>query len=177
FLKKLWRLFYNQNGEWVVTEEAPAPAELKVLHKTIKKVQEDIENLSFNTSVSAFMVCVNELSDLKCSKKSVLSDLLILLSPFAPHICEELWSKAGNNNSITKATFPAFNANYLVESSFSYPISINGKVRTNIEMDLSLESKEVEARVLADETVQKWLEGKQPKKVIHVKGRIVNVVV
>lgn len=177
FLKKLWRLFYNQNGEWVVTEETPTPAELKVLHKTIKKVQEDIENLSFNTSVSAFMVCVNELSDLKCSKKSVLSDLLILLSPFAPHICEELWSNAGNSNSITKATFPTFNANYLVESSFSYPISINGKVRTNIEMDLTLDSKEVETRVLADETVQKWLEGKQPKKVIHVKGRIVNVVV
>ena len=177
FLKKLWRLFYNQNGEWVVTEETPTPAELKVLHKTIKKVQEDIENLSFNTSVSAFMVCVNELSDLKCSKKSVLSDLLILLSPFAPHICEELWSKAGNSDSITKASFPAFNANYLVESSFSYPISINGKVRTNIEMDLTLDSKEVETRVLANETVQKWLEGKQPKKVIHVKGRIVNVVV
>jgi len=177
FLKKLWRLFYNQNGEWLVTEDAPAPAELKVLHKTIKKVQEDIENLSFNTSVSAFMVCVNELSDLKCSKKSVLSDLLVLLSPFAPHICEELWSKTGNMESITRAHFPVFNENYLVESHFSYPISINGKVRTNMDMDLSLESKEVEARVLADETVQKWLEGKQPKKVIHVKGRIVNVVV
>ena len=177
FLKKLWRLFYNQNGEWLVTDETPAPAELKVLHKTIKKVQEDIENLSFNTSVSAFMVCVNELSDLKCSNRSVLSDLVILLSPFAPHICEELWEQLGNKESITNANFPVHNPDYLAESSFSYPVSINGKVRVNIEMDLSLESKEVEALVLADATVQKWLEGKQPKKVIHVKGRIVNVVV
>lgn len=177
FLRKLWRLFYTEQGELLVVDTAPEPKELKTLHKTIKKVEEDVEHLSFNTSVSAFMVCVNELTDLKCHKRDILEPLLITLSSFAPHICEELWERLGHMESITQATYPAFHAAYLVESSFSYPISINGKVRTNIDMELSLDAAAAEQLVLADATVQKWLEGKTPKKVIFVKGRIVNIVV
>jgi leucyl-tRNA synthetase len=176
FLRKLWRLFFDEQGNLNVSDAAPEPKELKSLHKTIKKVEEDIENLSFNTSVSAFMVCVNELTDLKCNKREVLEQLLVTLSSFAPHICEELWSRLGHNESITQATYPTFNAAYLVENSFSYPVSINGKVRTNIDMELSLDAAAAEQIVLADATVQKWLEGKAPKKVIFVKGRIVNIV-
>ena len=177
FLKKLWRLFYNDNG-LLVNNEEPSKQELKALHKLIKKVGEDIENFSFNTSVPAFMICVNELSDLKCNKKAILSDLLVCLSPYAPHITEELWQNAlGNTSSIVSTAFPSFNPDYLVESSFSYPISINGKHRENIEFALDANPADVEATVLANETVQKWLEGKTPKKVIFVKGKIVNIVV
>ncbi len=177
FLKKLWRLFYHDNT-MLVNHDEPSKQELKALHKLIKKVGEDIENFSFNTSVPAFMICVNELSDLKCNKKAILSDLLVSLSPYAPHITEELWQNAlGNTSSIVKAEFPFFNPDYLVESSFSYPISINGKHRENIEFALDANPVDVEATVLANETVQKWLEGKTPKKVIFVKGKIVNVVV
>jgi leucyl-tRNA synthetase len=175
FLKKLWKLFYS--GElFVVTDEEPSKKELKSLHKLIKKVVEDIENFSFNTSVPAFMICVNELTDLKCSKKKVLQDFLVCLSPYAPHIAEELWSQLGNAESITKAQFPSFNAEYLIEDSFSYPISINGKHRANIEMGMDMAQADVEQLVLNDETVQKWLEGKPPKKIIFVKGKIVNLV-
>jgi leucyl-tRNA synthetase len=163
-------------GNLNVSDATPEAKELKSLHKTIKKVEEDIDNLSFNTSVSAFMVCVNELTDLKCNKREVLEQLLVTLSSFAPHICEELWSRLGHTESITQATYPTFNAAYLVENSFSYPVSINGKVRTNIDMELSLDAAAAEQIVLADATVQKWLEGKAPKKVIFVKGRIVNIV-
>ena len=177
FLKKLWRLFYDAEGNYIVKKETPEKPELKSLHKTIKKVADDIENFSFNTSVSTFMICVNELSDLKCNKHDILRELLIVLSPYAPHISEELWQKMGEPSSIVLETFPAFNAEYLIEDSFSYPISINGKHRTNIEFSLSAVASEVEKTVLADETVQKWLEGNTPKKVIFVKGKIVNVVV
>jgi leucyl-tRNA synthetase len=177
FLKKLWRLFYDTEGNFLVTNDAPTKAELKALHKTIKKVAEDIENFSFNTSVSTFMICVNELTDLNCRKKIILHNFLICLSPYAPHIAEELWKALGNEKSIVFATFPIFNPEYLIEDSFSYPISVNGKHRTNIEFSLQTESKEIEATVLADEIVQKWLEGKPPKKVVFVKGKIVNVVV
>lgn len=177
FLKKLWRLFFDAEGNSPLSDDEATKDELKALHKLIKKVGEDIENFSFNTSVSAFMICVNELGDLKCSKKSILADLLVCLSPYAPHIAEELWKALGNEESIVRATFPEFNASYLVESSFSYPVSVNGKHRTNIEMPLDMETAEVEKTVLADETVQRWLEGKTPKKVVFVKGRIVNVVI
>lgn len=177
FLKKLWKLFYNADGQLIVTQELPDKKELKSLHKLIKKVGEDIEGFSFNTSVSSFMICVNELTDLKCSKQAVLNELLICLSPYAPHISEELWHAIGNTGSIINAAFPTFNAEYLVEDSFSYPISINGKHRTNIEFSLQADAKEVEQTVLADEIVQKWLEGKAPKKVVFVKGKIVNIVV
>lgn len=177
FLKKVWKLFYDADGNFIVSNEAADKKELKALHRLIKKVGEDIGNFSFNTSVSSFMICVNELSDLQCSKKEVLQDFLICLSPYAPHISEELWQALGNTESISRASFPLFNPGYLEEDSFSYPVSINGKHRTNIEMSLSLTQPEVEAIVLEDETVRKWLEGKAPKKIVFVKGRIVNMVV
>ncbi len=176
FLKKLWRLFYNNEGTFMVNQDEPTKAEFKALHKTIKKVADDIENFSFNTSVSNFMICVNELTDLKCYKQAILQDLLVVLSPYAPHIAEELWHQLGNITSITKASFPAFNAEYLLEDEFSYPISINGKHRMNLTFSLQATAQEIEAEVLAHEAIQKWLEGKAPKKVIFVKGKIVNLV-
>jgi len=177
FLKKLWKLFYNAEGQLLVSTDVPDKKELKVLHKLIKKVGEDIEGFSFNTSVSSFMICVNELTDLKCSKKEILQAILICLSPYAPHISEELWHALGNPNSIINASFPEFNPAYLIEDSFSYPVSINGKHRTNIEFSLQASPQEMEQKVLSDETVLKWLEGKPAKKVIIVKGKIVNVVI
>ncbi|GAB3336657.1 leucine--tRNA ligase [Larkinella ripae] len=183
FLKKFWRLFYeepteNRPGRWLVTDEKPTPAELKVLHKTIRKVAEDIENLSFNTSVSAFMVCVNELSGLKCNKKAVLQDLVVILAPFAPHITEELWAALGNEaGTLSYAEFPVFNAAYLVEDTIEYPVQINGKVRTTLAFPADAAPKEIENEILANEVVQKWLEGKTPKKVVVVPKRIVNVVI
>jgi leucyl-tRNA synthetase len=176
FLKKFCRLFFDVEGNLIVNKEDPTKAELKILHKTIKKVTDDIENFSFNTSVSNFMICVNELTDLKCNKQSILQELLIILSPYAPHIAEELWNKLGNKESITKATFPIFNGEYLFENEFSYPISINGKHRTNLTFSMDLSALEIETAVLANELVQKWLEGKTPKKVVFVKGKIVNLV-
>jgi leucyl-tRNA synthetase len=176
FLKKLWKLFYNQEGNFIVSTEVADKKELKVLHKLIKKVGEDIENFSFNTSVPAFMICVNELIELKSSKKEILENVVICLSPYAPHIAEELWAALGNKDSVFNAQFPIFNAQFLVEDTFSYPISINGKHRMNMEMSLTLTQPEVEQLVLADEGVQKWLEGKTPKKIIFVKGKIVNMV-
>lgn len=177
FLKKLWKLFYNQEGNLIVSTEAADKKELKVLHKLIKKVGEDIENFSFNTSVPAFMICVNELTELKSSKKEILENVVICLSPYAPHIAEELWAALGNNDSVFNSQFPVFNPEFLVEDTFSYPISVNGKHRMNMEMSLTLGQSEVEQLVLADEAVQKWLEGKTPKKIIFVKGKIVNMVV
>jgi leucyl-tRNA synthetase len=181
FLKKLWRLFYDANGTALWSEGDPEVSgdkkALKALHKLIKKVGEDIEGFSFNTSVSSFMICVNELTELKCTNKQILQELLLCLHPYAPHITEELWHALGNTDSITKAAFPTFNAAYLVEDSFSYPISINGKHRTNIEFSLSATQTEIEQAVLADETILKWLEGKTPKKIIFVKGKIVNMVI
>lgn len=177
FLKKLWKLFYNQEGNLIVSTEAADKKELKVLHKLIKKVGEDIENFSFNTSVPAFMICVNELTELKSSKKEILENVVICLSPYAPHIAEELWAALGNKGSVFNSQFPIFNSEFLVEDTFSYPISVNGKHRMNIELSLTLGQQEVEQIVLADEAVQKWLEGKTPKKIIFVKGKIVNMVV
>lgn len=187
FIRKFWRLFYKDNAsgesQWIVTDDraggpAPTPAELKVLHKTIKKAQDDIDNYSFNTSVSAFMVCVNELTALNCHKRAILQDLVLILSPYAPHVCEELWAALGNEpGTISKATWPTFNPAYLVEDAFEYPIQINGKVRTTISFAIDRAATEIEKEVLADEVVQKWLEGKAPKKVVVVPKRIVNVVV
>lgn len=177
FVRKFWRLFYDEQKGKVWNEEAANPAELKVLHRTIKKVEEDVERFSFNTAVSAFMVCVNELTDLNCHKREILEPLLILLTPFAPHVCEELWHKLGNTSTILDAAYPQYNEQYLVESSKEYPVSINGKLRTQIQMDLELSQPEVEKIVLANAVVQKWLEGKPPKKVIYVKNKMVNVVV
>ena len=176
FLGKFWRLFH-QDENWAVTQDAATPEELKILHKTIKKVTQDIENMSFNTSVSAFMVATNELGSLGCKKQSVLEPLLILLAPFAPHITEELWHQLGHNNSIHTAQWPAFEASYLTENTFNYPISINGKTRLMMELPIETPVAEIEALVLQDATVMKWMEDKPLKKIIVVKGRIVNVVV
>lgn len=178
FLRKLWRLFHQgENESFLLPDNEPTKAELKILHKTIKKATEDIENFSFNTSVSAFMVCVNELQDLKCNKKQILEPLIVLLSPYAPHICEELWLKAGHNESIVYANWPQFNPEFLVENEFNYPISFNGKVRFNLLFALDKDLKEIENEVLSNEQTLKYLEGKPAKKVIVVKGKIVNVVI
>ena len=176
FLGKFWRLFF-QNETFTVSNDEPSADEFKILHKTIKKVTEDIESMSFNTSVSAFMVCVNELGTLKCNKKAILEPLLVLLAPFAPHITEELWEAIGNSESIHIAEWPKFNNSYLVENSFTYPISINGKTRTQLEFPIDADIKEIEASVLSNEIVLKWTNGQAPKKVIVVKNRIVNVVI
>jgi leucyl-tRNA synthetase len=177
FLKKLWRLYVDELKGKIVTNDAPTAAELKVLHRTIKKIEDDIERFSFNTCVSGFMVCVNELSDLKCHKRAILEPLLVLLTPFAPHISEELWKLLGNEGSVLDASFPKFEAQYIAESSKEYPISVNGKLRTTLNISLDASQPEVEAMVLQNEVVQKWLEGKQPKKVIFVKGKMVNLVI
>ncbi len=177
FLKKLWALFYDQDNHQVWNTDAPGKDSLKTLHKTIKKITEDINNFSFNTSVSQFMICVNELSSQKCNSKEILEQVLILLNPFAPHITEELWRRIGNEGWIMDATWPSFDESLLVESTKAYPISINGKTRTTLELPLDMPKNEIEEQVLANEVVQKWLDGNAPKKVIVVPGRIVNVVV
>lgn len=178
FVKRLWRLFYDDKGVLLLTNDEPTKVELKVLHKTIKKVTEDIERFNFNTCISTFMICVNELKDLNCNKRSVLEPLVLLLAPFAPFIAEELWQNVLlKKGSVHKAEFPVFNAEYLVEDSFEYPVSVNGKLRTKIEMPTKATQAEVEPVVLANEIIQKWLEGKAPKKIIFVPGRMVNVVV
>lgn len=175
FLKKLWRLFY-QTGAFAVTEDAPTKAELKTLHKTIKKITEDIERFSFNTSVSNFMICVNELGDLKCNKRAILEPLLVLISPYAPHIAEELWEKLGHAESIAFAQFPEFNEAHLVEDAFNYPISFNGKMRFNLELAANLSKEEITKIVMEAEQTQKYLEGKTPKNIIVVPKKIVNIV-
>lgn len=176
FLKKLWRLYHDDNG-FNISDEAPSNEALKSLHKTIKKVKEDIERFSFNTPVSAFMICVNELTALKCNKREILEPLLIILAPYAPHIAEELWAKLGNTESITYAVFPKHNDAYLVESNHKYPVSFNGKMRFMLELPADMSKEAIEKEVLANEQSQKYLEGKTPKKVIVIPQKIVNVVV
>ncbi|WP_436415226.1 leucine--tRNA ligase [Petrimonas sp.] len=176
FLRKLWNLFHV-NGEFSISDEEPTKEELKALHKLIKKVAFDIENFSFNTSVSAFMICVNELSQLKCNKRAILSDLLICLAPFAPHITEELWHKLGNEQTICDAKFPELNEEYLKEDVFAYAISFNGKSRFVLEFSADASNEEIEKTALEHPNSQKWLDGKTPKKVIIVPKKIVNVVV
>ena len=177
FIRKFWSLFYNRNGEYTVTDEPATKDELKSLHKLIKKVTGDIEQFSYNTSVSAFMICVNELSTLKCSKKEILEPLIITLAPFAPHVCEELWDTLGHTTSVCDAQWPAFNEEYLKEDVINYTISFNGKARFNMEFPADAASDAIQAAVLADERSQKWTEGKTPKKVIVVPKKIVNVVI
>ena len=177
FLRRFWRMFFDRDGKLVVTDEEPTPAEFKSLHKTIKKVSEDIENFSFNTSVSAFMICLNELSDLKSNKRAVLEPLVKLLAPFAPHMAEEIWAALGNTISIFSARFPEYDPKFLVEDRFDYPVSFNGKMRFKLTLPLGIPTAEVEAAVLADANTQKYLDGKAVKKVIVVPGKIVNVVV
>lgn len=178
FLRKVWRLFHDAEGNFNVSDDEPTKAEYKSLHKIIKKVEDDIERFSFNTSVSAFMICVNELTDLKCNKRKTLQDLIVVLSPYAPHITEELWALLGNEpGTISYAPYPKFNPDYLVESEFAYPISVNGKMKMNLSLALDLDAKAVEEIVLANADVQRYLDGKQVKKVVYVKGKIINIVV
>jgi leucyl-tRNA synthetase len=175
FLKRFWSLFYK-DGTLVVDDTTPTPEELKTLHKTIKKITFDIENFSFNTSVSAFMICVNELSALKCNNKSILEPLVVLLAPFAPHISEELYHALGYSTSVCDATFPVCNEEYLKEANVKYPVSFNGKVRFTLELPADMDAKTVEATALANEQTAKHMEGKTPKKIIVVPGKIVNIV-
>jgi len=177
FLKKLWRLFYDEIKGKIWTEEKATESELKTLHKTIRKIEDDTERFSFNTGVSAFMIAVNELNDLKCHKKEILQQLLILLTPYAPHICEELWHQLGNQGTILNASFPKLEGKYLVESTKNYPVAINGKTRTELNIALDATQQQVEEMILSDEVVKRWLEGKSPKKVIYVKNKMINVVV
>ncbi|RZK49123.1 MAG: leucine--tRNA ligase [Pedobacter sp.] len=176
FLRKFWRLFHNENWEFSVIDAEPTKAELKALHKIIKKVQEDIERFSFNTSVSSFMIAVNELTELKCNKRAILKDLIVVLSPYAPHICEELWQLMGEQD-LSTAKYPVFNEDYLVEDEFAYPISINGKMKMNLNLGLALTEEEVKAAVLGNPQIQTYLDGKEPKKIIFVKGKIINLVI
>jgi len=178
FLRKFWKLFHDEQFNFRVSEDAATKAELKSLHKIIRKVEEDVDRFSFNTSVSSFMIAVNELTDLKCNKRAILQDLVIVLSSYAPHICEELWVLLGNQaGTISYAVYPKFNPEYLVEDEFAYPISINGKMKMNLNISLSLDPPAIESVVVGNADVQKYLDGKAPKKVIVVKGRIVNIVV
>lgn len=177
FLRKLWNLYHTPTGDFAVSDAEPSKEEFKALHKAIKKMEEDMTHFSFNTSVSSFMICVNELSSLKCNKRGILEPLAVLVSPYAPHIAEELWSLLGHPESITRTGFPEFKEEYLVESNFEYPVMINGKMRAKLNLSLSLSVPEIEKAALEDAHVQKWLEGKAPKKVIIVPGKIVNLVV
>jgi len=177
FLKKLWRLYVGEGNTWLPTEEPATEHMLRVLHKTIKKATEDVERFSFNTCVSQFMICVNELSAAQCKSRSVLEPLVVILASFAPHIAEELWHRLGHTTSVLDAAFPQWEEQYLVETTKSYPIAINGKTRTELSFPLTADQTEIEAVVLQDEVVLKWLEGKTPKKVIFVKGRMINLVV
>ncbi|MBL7851437.1 MAG: leucine--tRNA ligase [Cyclobacteriaceae bacterium] len=176
FLRRFWNLFHDAAGNFSVSDEPATRDELRVLHKTLKKVESDIENFSFNTSVSEFMICANELTSQKCNKRSVLEPLVIALSPFAPHLSEELWSLLGHPDTILNARYPAYDEQYLKVNSHAYPISINGKVRATMEFALDMPKEDIEKQVLASEVLKKWSEGKTPKKVIIVPGRIVNVV-
>ena len=174
FLRRFWRLFFDRNSEWAVTDEQPTEKELKTLHKTIKKIREDIENFSFNTSVAAFMICINELGE--CHKRAILEPLSVLLAPFAPHITEQLWSLMGHTETIFNTAYPVCEEKYLVESSFEYPIMINGKLRCKQVYPLSATPAELQADVVTKEEVQRWLEGATPKKIIVVPGKIINIV-
>ncbi|MDH6312962.1 leucyl-tRNA synthetase [Parabacteroides sp. PFB2-10] len=177
FLKKTWGLFYSREGNFQVTDEAATADELKALHKLIKKVAWDIEHFSFNTSISAFMICVNELTSLKCNKKAILEPLLVVLAPFAPHITEELWHVLGHETTICDAEWPAYNEEYLKENSVTYAISFNGKARFNLELPADMKKEDVEKAALSHDNSAKWMDGKVPKKVIVVPGKIVNIVI
>jgi leucyl-tRNA synthetase len=175
FLKKLWRLYFDDNG-LQVSDAEPTAEMYKALHKTIKKVTEDIENFSFNTSVSQFMICVNELATLKCNHRAILEPLAVLISPYAPHIAEELWSQLGHEDSISTVAFPVCEEKYLVESEKEYPVSFNGKMRFTIKLPLDLSVPQIQEIVMADERTIKQLDGRTPNKVIIVPGKVINLV-
>jgi len=177
FIRKLWRLFHDDKNQFKVTEEEPTAAELKVIHGAIKKVKDDIERFSFNTGVSTFMICVNELHEMTCYKRNVLEKLVVIISPYAPHIAEELWSLLGKTGSVMDAAYPEFNPVYLIENTFEYPVSFNGKLRFKLELPKDMPVSEIEKAALASESAQKWIEGKPIRKIIIVPGKIINVVV
>ena len=177
FLRKFWNLFHSEKGEFQVSDAPATPEELRILHKTIRKIADDIDRFSFNTSVSEFMICANELTALKCNKRAVLEPLTIALAPFAPHIAEELWELLGHRDTILNAKYPDYDEQYLTANSFEYPVSINGKVRARINLALDMPTDDIERTVLADATIQKWTQGKAPRKVIIVPGTIINVVI
>jgi leucyl-tRNA synthetase len=177
FLKKMWRLYFDEQKGWIVIDDAPTDDELRILHKTIKKINEDIERFSFNTSVSQFMICVNELTSLNCHKRAILEPLAVTICPFAPHIAEELWHRLGHTGSVVTTAFPSYEERYVTESTKKYPVAINGKTRIEMEFPIDAEQGAVQEEVLANEAVQKWLEGKPVKKFIYVKGKMINVVV
>lgn len=177
FMKKFWRLYHNRENEFCISEEEPSREEYKILHKTIKKIEDDNERFSFNTSVSAFMIATNELSDIQCNKRKILEPLAILISAYAPHIAEELWHLLGHTDFIVTATFPTFDGSYLVEKDANYPVSFNGKTRLQRKFSVDLQPKEIEKIILEDPEVQKWLDGKTPKKVIIVPKKIINIVI
>ena len=176
FLRKFWKLYHDETNSLKISDEQPNAQELKTLHKLIKKVKDDIEQFSFNTSVSAFMICVNELTDLKCNKLQILESLAIVLSPFAPHICEEIWQLLGHNESILKANYPIFDESLVKENSKVYPVSFNGKVRFQLELPINLTAPEIEKIAIENEQTKKWLDGKQIKKIIVVPQKIINIV-
>ena len=177
FLKKMWRLYFDEQKGWIVNDQTPTDAELRILHKTIKKIGEDIERFSLNTSVSQFMICVNELTTLGCHKRSILEPLAVAICPFAPHIAEELWHQLGYDSSVVTAAFPEYEERYVTDNTKIYPVAVNGRTRIEMEFPLDAEESTVRQDVLADETIQKWMEGKEPKKFIYVKGKMINVVV
>lgn len=178
FIKKLWRLYADEQKGWIVTEEAATDAELKVIHKTIKKIGEDIERFSFNTAVSQFMICVNELTTLNCHKRIVLEALAVIITPFAPHLAEELWQNCFKHSStVLDAPFPTYDLKYTTDNTKMYPVAVNGKTRAEMEFALDMDQTAIEAAVFADETIQKWMEGKPVKKFIYVKGKMINIVV
>jgi leucyl-tRNA synthetase len=177
FLRRFWSLFFNKSGAFTVSDEAPSREEFKILHQTIKRIQDDIERFSFNTCVSAFMISVNELMRLGCNKRQILQDMTILLAPFAPFVSEELWSRLGNTGSVHHSAYPNFDPAFLVEDMVEYPISINGKRRAAVEFDANATPEMLQTAVLELESVQKWIEGKQVVRVVVVPKRMINIVI
>jgi leucyl-tRNA synthetase len=177
FLRKFWRLVHDSANNFNISEENPSKENYKTLHKTIKKVEEEIERHSFNTVVSTFMICVNELTDQKCNAREIISEFTVLLSSYAPHISEEIWQKLGNKTSVTLASFPKFNPSYLIENEINYPVSFNGKTRFSITLPSEMPKNEIEVEVMKHEKTTHYLEGNLPKKIIVVHKRIVNVVI
>ena len=176
FFRKLWKLYFHEENGWIVSDHTSSDKELKVLHRTIKKIEDDIQRFSFNTAVSAFMICVNDLTDLNCHSRAVLEPLLILIAPFAPHFAEELWSRFGNPESISRASWPVLDSSLLVENIIEYPVSFNGKMRFKIELPADMDVKGVETSVLNHEMTEKHLHGAKPKKIVVVPKRIINIV-